>query len=75
MRLKPTIQRIMNLLRKEGFEIQRMRGDHIIINKSPSLVRPIVLVNEKRLSNAVQKNLIKQCQETGMNTEKLEELF
>ena len=65
----------MNILIKEGFEIQRIRGDHLVINREPSLTRPIVLVNEKRLSNAVRKNLIKQCQEIGIDTTKLEGLF
>jgi len=63
------------IITPEGFEIKRMKGDHIIINKDPPLKRPIVLVNEKRLSNAVRKNLIKQCQEIGINTEELESLF
>ncbi len=65
----------MSILRKEGFEIKRMRGDHIIINRYPLLRRPIVLVNEKRLSNVVRKNLIKQCQEAGINIKELENLF
>ena len=52
-----------------------MRGDHIIVNKNPPLKRPIVLVNEKRLSNAVRLNLIKECKEAGIDIKELEELF
>ncbi len=73
--LKPIIKEIMSILEKEGFEIKRIRGDHIIINREPPLRRPIVLVNEKRLSNAVRLNLIKELKEAGINTTKIEELF
>ncbi len=52
-----------------------MKGDHIIINRNPSLKRPIVLVNEKRLSNAVRLNLLKECKESGIDIIKLKELF
>ncbi len=75
LKLKPIIKEIMSILQKEGFEIKRMRGDHIVINRIPPLKRPIVLVNEKRLSNAVRNNLIKECKEEGINTDKLEDLF
>jgi hypothetical protein len=59
-------------------EIKRMKGDHIIINKQegfPSLKRPIVLVNEKRLSNAVRLNLLKECEEIGIKKEEFEGIF
>ena len=74
-RLKPIIKKIMSILEKEGFKIKRMKGDHIVVNKIPSLKRPIVLVNEKRLSNVVRQNLIKECEEIGMDTTELKKLF
>lgn len=78
LRLTPVVIKIMSVLRKHGFEIKRMRGDHIIINRSgslPQLRRPIVLVNEKRLSNAVRLNLLKECEEAGIKKEEFEEIF
>ena len=75
LRLKPIIKKIMSLLNKEGFSISRIKGDHIIINKIPSLKRPIVIPNVKRLSNAVRNNLLKSCEEIGIDTTKLKELF
>ena len=45
-RLTPVIKEIMSILKKHGFEIIRMRGDHIIVNKNPPLKRPIVLVSQ-----------------------------
>ncbi len=72
LRLKPIIKKIMSILRKHGFYIVRIRGDHIIINRNPSLKRPIVLVNVKKLSNAVRQNLIKECKEVGIKTKELE---
>ena len=77
-RLTPIISRIMSILKKHNLEIKRMKGDHIIINTQegmPSLKRPIVLVNEKRLSNAVRLNLIKDCEDIGIKKEELENLF
>ncbi len=74
-KLKPIVQKIVNILKKEGIEIKRMKGDHIILNKNPSLKRPIVLVNVKKLSNAVRLNLIKECEEIGINTAELKDLF
>ena len=41
----------------------------------PPLRRPIVLVNEKRLSNAVRLNLIKECEEAGIKKEEFEGIF
>lgn len=71
-RLYPVIKRIIKILRKHGFYIVRIRGDHIVINKNPPLPRPIILVNEKRLSNAVRLNLIKEC---GIDSEEFDEVF
>ena len=73
-RLKPVVQKVVNILRKEGFFIERMRGDHIIINKIPSLRRPIVLVNVKKPSNIVRQNLLSACYEAGLNKEVIQEL-
>jgi len=73
--LKPIVQKIMNILHKEGFEIKRFRGSHISINKNPSLNRPIIIPNKKELSNAVRNNLIRELKEVGINTKKIEELF
>jgi predicted RNA binding protein YcfA (HicA-like mRNA interferase family) len=74
-RLKPIVQKIINLLRKEGFEIQRFSGSHISINRNPPLKRPIVIPNKSPLSNAVRLNLIKELKEAGIDTQKIEELF
>ena len=73
-RLKPIIQKVVNILSKEGFFIERMRGDHIIINKIPSLRRPIVLVNVKKPSNIVCQNLLTACYEAGLNKEIIQKL-
>ena len=72
--LKPIVQKVVNLLEREGFFIERMRGDHIIINKTPSLRRPIVLVNVKKPSNIVRQNLLSACYEAGVNEEIIKEL-
>ena len=72
--LKPIVKKVVNILQKEGLFIERMRGDHIIINKNPSLRRPIVLVNVKKLTNIVRQNLISACQEAGIDKEVIEEL-
>ena len=77
-RLTPVVKKIIKILEKYDLEIKRMKGDHIIINKKdslPSLRRPIVLVNEKRLSNAVRLNLIKECGEIGISKEELENIL
>ena len=73
-RLKPIVQRVVNILKNEGFFIERMRGDHIIINKTPSLRRPIVLVNVKKPSNVVRQNLLSACVEAGLSKEIIMEL-
>mgnify|MGYP001614614577 CR=1 FL=1 len=77
-RLTPIISKIVSVLRRYNLEIKRIRGDHIIINRIdnlPSLKRPIVLVNEKRLSNAVRLNLLKECEEIGIKREEFEGTF
>ena len=77
-KLTPIVSKIMSILRKYNLEIKRMKGDHIIINRInslPSLKRPIVLVNEKRLSNAVRLNLLKECNDLGIKKEEFEGLF
>ena len=74
-RLTPIVQKVMNILRRYNFEIIKMKGDHIKINKIPPLSRPIILVNVKRLSNKVRQNLIKEAEVAGVPREKLEELF
>lgn len=73
-RLKPIVQKVVNILKKEGFFIERMSGDHIIINKTPSLRRPIVLVNVKKPSNIVRQNLLSACYEAGVPKETIQEL-
>ena len=72
--LKPVVQKVVNILQKQGFVVERMRGDHIIINKTPSLRRPIVLVNIKKPTNIVRQNLISACHEAGVSKEIIEEL-
>ena len=67
LKLKPIIKEILSILKKHGFYIVRIKGDHVIINREPSLKRPIVLVNEKKLSNAVRLNLLKECEDCGIN--------
>ncbi len=77
-RLTPVINKIMSILNRYNLEIKRMNGDHIIINKKeglPCLRRPIVLVNEKRLSNAVRLNLLRECEEIGIKKEEFEGVF
>ncbi len=74
-RLKPIVQRIINILRKENFEIKRFEGSHISINRVPPLRRPIIIPNKKDLSNAVRLNLIKELKENGIDTKKIEDLF
>ena len=77
-RLTPIISKIVSVLRRYNLEIKRIRGDHIILNRVdslPSLKRPIGLVNEKRLSNAVRLNLLKECEEIGIKREEFEGTF
>lgn len=74
-KLKPIIKEILTILKKHGFYIVRMKGDHIIINREPPLKRPIVLVNEKRLSNAVRLNLLKECEGYGIDKKEFGGIF
>lgn len=71
-RLTPIIKEVMRVLKKHGVYIVRVRGDHIVVNKDPSLSRPIILVNEKRLSNAVRLNLLNEC---GIDKKEFEGIF
>jgi len=73
-KLKPIVQKVVSILEKEGFFVERMRGDHIIVNKTPSLRRPIVLVNVKKPSNIVRQNLLSACYEAGISKEIIQEL-
>ena len=73
-KLKPIVQKVVSILKREGFFIERMHCDHIIINKTPSLRRPIVLVNVKKPSNIVRQNLLSACYEAGVNKEIVQEL-
>jgi len=73
-RLKPIVQKVVKILEREGFRIERWNGDHIIINKTPSLRRPIVLVNVKKPSNVVRQNLLSACYEAGVSQEVIKEL-
>ena len=77
-KLTPVITEIISILKKHELEIKRMKGDHIIVNKVeglPKLRRPIVLVNVKRLSNAVRLNLLKECEEIGIKREEFDGIF
>ena len=74
-KLKPKIQKIFNLLRKQGFEIKRISGSHIIINKNPPLKRPIIIPNKDKLTNVVRLNLIKELKEANFNTSEIEDII
>ncbi|MEX2017439.1 MAG: hypothetical protein WD876_03120 [Candidatus Pacearchaeota archaeon] len=73
-RLKSVVKEVVSILTKEGFFIERMRGDHIVINKKPSLRRPIVLVNVKKPSNIVRQNLLVACYDARIAKEIIKEL-
>jgi len=75
VRLTPIVQKIMNVLCKYNFEIIKMKGDHVKINKIPPMKRPIILVNVKRLSNKVRQNLINETEDAGVPRKELEKLF
>ena len=70
----PIIRKVVNILEKQGFFVEHMRGDHIKINKNPSLRRPIILVNVKKPSNIVRQNLMSNCRESGMSEDIIKEL-
>ncbi len=74
-RLTPIIRQIMSVLNKHGFFIVKMEGDHIKVNKNPSLKRPIILVNVKELSNRVRKNLLDEAEEAGVSREEFRGIF
>lgn len=75
LKLKPIIKEILSILKKHGFYIVRTKGDHIIINREPPLKRPIILVNEKKLSNAVRLNLLKECEDCGIDRKEFNGIF
>ncbi len=65
----------MSVLQRYGFYIVKMEGDHIKVNREPSLRRPIILVNVKELSNKVRQNLLNEAEEAGVPREEFEGLF
>ena len=73
--LTPIVLKIVNTIKKHGFEIKRFSGSHISINREPPLKRPIVIPNKNEVSNKVRLNLIKELQEVGIDTEEIEDLF
>ena len=73
-RFTSIVLKVIKILERNGFHVERMRGSHIIINRIPSLRRPIVIVNEKRLSNRVRLNLLVACREAGLHEEFIREL-
>jgi len=69
-RLTPIIKKIMSVLDKHNLVIIKIQGDHIKINRPAGfsqLKRPIILVNEKKLSNKVRINLLNESEEAGIN--------
>lgn len=74
-KITPIVRKVMNVLSEYGFRIIKISGDHIKINKDPPLRRPLILVNNKQLSNKVRQNLIKGAEEGGVPRERLEKLF
>jgi len=62
----------MSILNKHNLVIIKIEGDHIKINRPkgfPQLKRPIILVNDKILSNKVRINLLNEAEEAGINRE------
>lgn len=69
-RLTPVIKQIMSILNKHNLVIIKMEGDHIKINRPkgfPQIKRPIILVNDKQLSNKVRINLLNEAEEAGIS--------
>ncbi len=76
-RLTPIVKQIMSILNKHNLVIIKIEGDHIKINRPkgfPQLKRPIILVNDKILSNKVRINLINEAEEAGINREEFDNL-
>lgn len=76
-RLTPVVKKIMSVLNKHNLVIIKMEGDHIKINRPkgfPQLKRPIILVNEKKLSNKVRINLLNEAEEAGINKSEFEHI-
>jgi len=77
-RLTPVIKQIMSVLNKHNLIVIKMEGDHIKVNRPegfPQLKRPIILVNEKRLSNKVRNNLLNEAEEAGIAKEEFNHIF
>ena len=74
-KLKPIVGKIVKILNKYDFFVSRISGSHVVINRNPKLKRPIIIPNDKALSNAVRLNLLKECEESGVDTSKLRDLF
>ena len=74
-KLTPINSKILTVLKRHGLDIVKMKGDHIKINKNPPLKRPIILVNEKELSNKVRRNLLKGAEEAGIKKEEFKGIF
>jgi len=74
-RLTPVIVQVMSVLKKYGFFIVKMEGDHIKVNRNPPLRRPIILVNVKELSNRVRKNLLDEAEEAGVSRKEFKHIF
>ncbi len=55
--------------------LQEISSTKSFLNENPPLRRPIILVNEKRLSNKVRINLINEAEEGGVPRTELEEFF
>lgn len=74
-RLTPIIKKIMRVLKPHGFYVVKIEGDHIKVNRNPPLRRPIMLVNEKRLSNKVRINLLSEAEEAGIGAKEFKGIF
>ena len=76
-RLTPVIKQIMSVLNRHNLIIIKMEGDHIKINRpksSPQLKRPIILVNDKILSNKVRINLLNEAEEAGIDRKEFDDI-
>lgn len=76
-KLTPIIKQIMSVLNKHGLVIIKIEGDHIKINRPkgfPQLKRPIILVNDKILSNKVRINLLNEVEEAGIKREEFSKI-
>lgn len=77
-KLTPIVRKIVSLLNKHNLIIIQMRGDHIKINRPknfPQLKRPIILVNDKNLSNKVRINLLDEAEEAGIDRKEFDKIL